>query len=137
MDKITAAGASLVAITPELPDQTLSTVEKHALAFDVLSDAGNDVAHQFGLVFTLPESTHDFYRSAKVNLPGTQGNDRFELPVTGTYIVGEGDDCEFGEFRCDRDGRAGVESDLSEDQWRRARNGRVKAPARAGGDSHR
>jgi peroxiredoxin len=87
LDKVTAAGASLVAITPELPDQTLSTVEKHALAFDVLSDAGNDVACQFGLVFTVPESTHDFYRSERINLPGTQGNERLDLPVTDTYIV--------------------------------------------------
>ena len=88
MPKIKAAGAALVAITPELPDSTLTTVEKHALEFDVLSDADNAVARAFGLVFTLPESTHDFYRSERVNLPGTQGNENFELPVTGTYVVG-------------------------------------------------
>ena len=34
MPDITAIGASLVAMTPELPDYSLSTVEKHQLTFD-------------------------------------------------------------------------------------------------------
>jgi hypothetical protein len=53
----------------------------------VLSDVGDDAVRQFGPVFTLPESSHDFYRSERVNLPGTQGNERFELPLTGTCVV--------------------------------------------------
>src|SRR5215469_15148759 len=40
---IKAAGASLLAISPEKPDDSLSTVEKNALSFEVLSDIGQKV----------------------------------------------------------------------------------------------
>lgn len=87
MSDITAAGASLVAITPELPEHTTSTVAKHPLSFDVLSDVGNQVARQWGLVFQLPENLHAFYGSPRIDLPQTQGNTNFELPIPGTFVV--------------------------------------------------
>jgi peroxiredoxin len=49
--EIRAAGASLVAISPEKPDGTLLTVEKNARGFDVLSDVGQKVGRAFGLVY--------------------------------------------------------------------------------------
>lgn len=45
-------GASLVAISPQTPDNALSTAEKKGLTFPVLSDAGNGLARRYGLVFT-------------------------------------------------------------------------------------
>ncbi len=87
MPNITAAGASLVAMTPELPDHSLSTVEKHQLTFEVLSDLGNEVARQFGLVFQLPEDLRAVYEGFGIDLPKTQGNDRFELPIPGTFVI--------------------------------------------------
>ncbi len=87
MPNITAAGASLVAITPERPDHSLSTVEKHQLTFEVLSDLGNEVARQFGLVFQLPEDLRSVYEGFGIDLPKTQGNDRFELPIPGTFVI--------------------------------------------------
>lgn len=87
MPDITAAGASLVAITPELPDHSLSTVEKHELTFEVLSDSGNEVARQFGLVFQVPEDLRAVYEGVGIDLPTTQGNDRFELPIPGTFVI--------------------------------------------------
>ena len=44
LPEIAAAGASMVAISPEKPDDTLSTQEKNALTFEVLSDIGQKVA---------------------------------------------------------------------------------------------
>jgi len=87
MPDITAAGASLVAITPEIPDQSLSTVEKHELTFEVLSDRGNEVAAQFGLVFQLPADLRAVYAGVGIDLPTTQGNDHFELPIPGTFVM--------------------------------------------------
>jgi len=87
MPEITAAGASLVAMTPELPDYSLSTVEKHQLTFEVLSDLGNKVARQFGLVFQLPAALRTVYEGFGIDLPKTQGNDRFELPIPGTFVI--------------------------------------------------
>jgi peroxiredoxin len=76
-----------VAITPELPDHTLSTVEKNQLTFEVLSDVDNKVARRWGLVFELPQNLHAFYSNPRIDLPKTQGNNRFELPIPGTFVV--------------------------------------------------
>lgn len=54
-------GASLAAVSPQLPDNSLSTAEKNALAFEVLSDVGNAVAGEFGLVFRLPDNLRAIY----------------------------------------------------------------------------
>ena len=51
LPRIVAAGASIVAISPEKPDDTLSTTEKNALTFPVLSDVGQKVGKAFGLVY--------------------------------------------------------------------------------------
>jgi peroxiredoxin len=49
---ITAVGATLVAISPEKSNDTLSTAEKNALSFEVLSDVAQKVGRAFGLVYT-------------------------------------------------------------------------------------
>ncbi len=82
-----AEGATLLAISPQTPDNSLSTVEKHDLDFEVLSDVGNNVARQLGLVFTLPESLRPIYENFGVDLPTHNGDRTFELPVPATYVV--------------------------------------------------
>lgn len=62
-------------------------MEKNELRFDVLSNQDNAVARRFGLVFEFPELVHGFYQSERINLPGTQGNENFERPMTETYII--------------------------------------------------
>jgi peroxiredoxin len=62
-------------------------VEKHQLTFAVLSDVGNHVARQWGLVFQLPDNLQAFYSNPRIDLPKTQGNSSFELPIPGTFVV--------------------------------------------------
>lgn len=85
--EIKALGATLVAISPQTPDNSLSTREKNELTFEVLSDVGNRVAKQFGLVFTLPEELRPIYQHLGIDLPAHNGDDTFELPLAATYIV--------------------------------------------------
>ncbi len=82
-----ALGAQLIAITPELPDGTLSSIEKHEITFEVLSDVDNEVAKKFGLVFRLPEELKEVYRSFGFDPEKSNGNDKWELPMPATYIV--------------------------------------------------
>ena len=74
-----AAGARLVAISPQLPDGSLSTAEANGLTFDVLSDLGNAVARRFGLVWSLPEELRAALRSNNKALPGINGDYRNRL----------------------------------------------------------
>lgn len=84
---IEALGAQLVTVSPNLPDKSLSTAEKHALTFEVLSDVGNKVARNFGLVFTLSEELRPIYASFGIDIPAFNGNDTFELPFPATYVI--------------------------------------------------
>ncbi|GCF11416.1 peroxiredoxin-like family protein [Dictyobacter arantiisoli] len=83
-----ALGVTLVALSPMLPDHSLTTAEKQHLAFPVLSDVGNQVARQFGLVFQMDEQTRK--RRARLggaNLPEYNGDDSWEVPIPGTFLI--------------------------------------------------
>ena len=86
-EEIKNLGAQLIAISPELPDGTLSSVEKHNLSFQVLSDIDNKVAEKFGLMFTLPEELKGIYLGMGINLEKSNGNNKWQLPIPSTYIV--------------------------------------------------
>ncbi|MDA8027342.1 MAG: peroxiredoxin-like family protein [Actinomycetota bacterium] len=87
LPEITAADATLVAISPQTPDNSLSTAEKLELAFPVLSDDGNHVADSFGLVFTIPEDLREVYAGFGLDLPKANGDDTFQLPMPATYVL--------------------------------------------------
>lgn len=81
-----AAGGRLVAISPETPDNSLSTREKNELEFVVLSDRGNRVASLYGLTFALPEPVAKAYERFGFN--EHNGDDSNTLPLAATYVVG-------------------------------------------------
>lgn len=88
LPEITRLGASLVAISPMLPDGTLSMAEKNELAFEVLSDPGNLVARAYGLVFRVADGVRELYEGPmSVDLPAYNGDDSWELPVPGTFVI--------------------------------------------------
>ncbi|WP_144142819.1 peroxiredoxin-like family protein [Paraburkholderia sp. BCC1884] len=87
LPEISQLGASLVAISPQLPDGSLSTAERNALDFAVLSDAGNDVAQSFGLVYSLPEELRQALRSVDKALPAINGDESWALPVPATFVI--------------------------------------------------
>lgn len=87
LQDINGLGASLVAISPQTPDNSLSTAEKSELKFQVLSDVGNKVAGQFGLVFQLPAELRELYNNFGIVLPKFNGDESWELPMPGTYVI--------------------------------------------------
>ena len=87
LPEIKAAGATLVAITPELPDASLSTSEKNELEFEVLTDANADYARKLGLVFKLPERLRPIYQGLGINIEEHNGEGQFDLPLAATFVV--------------------------------------------------
>ena len=82
-----ALGAQLVAISPNTPDKSLSSIEKHALTYEVLTDAHNALARQYGLVFTMSEAVRPIYQQIGFDIPAHNGDDTWELPFPATYVV--------------------------------------------------
>jgi len=79
-------GANLLALTPELPDKSLNTMEKNKLAFEVLSDTGNHIAKKYGIVFKLNSEVASGYNN-DFNLHEFNGDDSDELPLPATYVI--------------------------------------------------
>ena len=88
LPELTAAGATLVAISPEKPDDTLSTAEKNALSFEVLSDVGQKVGRAFGLVYIFSDELKRAYQEFGLNIPATNGAEEWALPISATYVIG-------------------------------------------------
>jgi len=87
LPQIEKAGATLVAISPQTVKQSFFMHDQHKLRFPLLSDVGNRLARQFGLTYRVPPAQEAVYRRAFVNLPFTNGDDSWELPIPATYIV--------------------------------------------------
>ena len=83
-------GARLVAISPETPDNSLSTAEKNALAFDVLSDSKGRLADALGIRFELSDAVRAYFIKAGHDLPARNADDRWSLPMPATYVVDKG-----------------------------------------------
>ena len=88
LPEIEAAGASLVAISPEKPDDTLSTSEKNALTFEVLSDVGQKVGRAFGLVYKFSDELKSAYNGFGLDIPAKNGTAaEWALPISATYVI--------------------------------------------------
>ncbi|KAK5136315.1 hypothetical protein LTR08_003688 [Meristemomyces frigidus] len=82
-----AMGVTLVALTPELPNGTLTMTEKHQLDFAVLTDAHNEYARKLGIVWKMPENLRPIFEKFGHDLPKRNGDDSFEVPLPATLLV--------------------------------------------------
>ena len=87
LPEIKALGANLIGISPEMPDNSMTTAEKHQLEFDVLSDVGNKTARDYGLIFTVYEEMRPLYLKWGLDVPASNGDNSWELPVPATYVI--------------------------------------------------
>ncbi len=85
--KLKSLNTELIAISPETPDNSLSTSEKNELFFSVLSDMDNVYARSLGLVFKMPKDLQAVYDKFGIKVAKHNGNEDYELPMPATYIV--------------------------------------------------
>jgi peroxiredoxin len=90
LPEVKTLGASMAAISPQTPEYSLSMAAKHNLGFEVLSDLGNKVARQYGLVFSLAEPLRDLYiKRLGIDLREYNADAAYELPMPGTFIISQ------------------------------------------------
>jgi peroxiredoxin len=107
-------GATLIAISPERPDHGIIATEKNKLTFPVLSDFGNKVARQFGIVFQMGQELKEFSKNVfKNDIAVRNGEDSYELPVPATYVIDKAGVIRFAHVEVDyMTGRAEPEAVL-------------------------
>jgi peroxiredoxin len=86
-DEIKQAGGSILAISPQTVHQSFLMHDQHKPRFPLLSDPGNQVARQFGLAYGVPDYQQVIYKRVFVNLPFANGDDSWELPIPGTFVL--------------------------------------------------
>ncbi|MGD8885731.1 MAG: redoxin domain-containing protein [Gammaproteobacteria bacterium] len=82
-------GATLIGVSPELPDVAQQTVSQHNIPFEVLSDVGNEVIKQFGLLTYVYEEMRPLYLKWGLDVPAHNGDERWEMPIPATYVIDE------------------------------------------------
>jgi peroxiredoxin len=87
LPQIQRTQASLIAISPQTVQQSFFMADQHKLCFPLLSDPGNQVSRLFGLVYRVPDYQQSVYRRVFINLPFTNGDQTWELPIPATYIL--------------------------------------------------
>lgn len=86
---VKSAGANVVAISPQLQRHNSFTADQHKPGFPLLSDSGNQVARAFGIVYPVGEEQKSLYKAVFVNLPNSNGDESWELPLPATFLIGQ------------------------------------------------
>jgi peroxiredoxin len=90
LPEIDALGATLVAISPQVPDGSLTKSEISEMDFTVLSDQGAKVATQFGVAWKVPEFLAEHMRNdRKLDLEKINNGNGSILPIPATFILGQ------------------------------------------------
>jgi len=84
---IKARGAQLIAISPQIPDESLSLTEKHQLGFDVLSDIGCATATEYGLSFDIDEELAGVYDRLGFEMERVNAGHARTLPLPATFVI--------------------------------------------------
>lgn len=86
IEEFKEAGAQVVAISPEKPDNGWSLQDRLNLEFHVLSDEGSVVAEEYGVVYTLPPKIAKYYEDA-FDIHEKNGDDSNKMPIAAAYVI--------------------------------------------------
>lgn len=106
-------GATLAAISPQKPDESLTTIEKHDLQFAVLSDAGSRVARQLGIAFEPAKEVLEAQRALGLDIRDGNADGSPELPMPTVLIVDTGRTVQFADVQVNYTSRTEVSDILA------------------------
>jgi len=88
-DRISAEGASIVAITPEREVYGARLKSDSGIRYPVLADVDNGYALSIGLAIFVGTQVEAAMRQAGRDLPSYQGNHGWLLPIPATFVVAQ------------------------------------------------
>jgi peroxiredoxin len=99
-------GAWLVAVSPQMPDHSLSMAEKNELEFPVLSDPGAAVIRRYGLAYTVEEPLRGLLEATGTDLGAYNGEAGWVLPAPATFVIDRAGRVRYAHVRGDWTERA-------------------------------
>lgn len=86
--EITKKGASVVAVTPEVPEYISKSIEKTSASFPILYDNGLKIMKNYDVSYKLDDKTASRYKRLKIDLNEINGEvNRENLPVPAVYVI--------------------------------------------------
>jgi peroxiredoxin len=89
LPQLETLGVRLVAISPQLPDGSLTMKESNELEFSVLSDVGNEVARSLNITYRQEQEVRDAAGQLGLDLTVVNGTEVAELPHPTVLIVNQ------------------------------------------------
>jgi peroxiredoxin len=108
LPQLGAFGARLVAISPQSPDQSLSTVEKADLGFTVLSDPGSRLADRISIAFEQADDVLAAQRQLGLDLTQVNAEGAVRLPRPTVLVVDQDRTVRFVDVQPDYTARTEV-----------------------------
>jgi peroxiredoxin len=90
LPEIETLGATLVAISPQVPDGSLDLIDEREFTFEVLSDAKSRIASDYGIVFALAAADRELLLEVGNDLATTNDDESWVLPAPATFVVSSG-----------------------------------------------
>ena len=112
-DDFKAAGATLVAISPQLMPYNSELIKEKKLTFEIFSDPGNKLAHSYRLVHVLPPELREVYLKFGIDVPMHNGDESWSLPLAARFIIDQQCIIRYAEYDADYTVRPEMEHTLS------------------------
>jgi peroxiredoxin len=80
-------GATLIAVSPEKPENVSKTVEKTKAEYSILYDEDLKIMKAYDVEFEVPENTLTRYRNAGLDIEKNNGANGKYLPVPAVFII--------------------------------------------------
>ena len=80
-------GATLIAVTPEQPENISKTIEKTKAEYSIVHDENLKIMKAYEVEFEVPENTLKRYRNTGIKLDEANGKNGNYLPVPATYVI--------------------------------------------------
>ena len=84
-----ALGASLTAVSPQVPERLVEIKTAHSLDFNVATDVGNALGRRFGILYTFDEASQAAARARGTSIGETTGTGTWELPMPTILVIGQ------------------------------------------------
>jgi len=87
LQQIKDKGATLVAVSPEKPDNISKTTEKTKAEFSVIHDKELKIMKAYDVAYEMEENTVTRYRNSNIDIEKINGDNGKYLPIPAVYII--------------------------------------------------
>ncbi len=109
---VSAKGASVIAVTPETPENIKKTVEKTKATYAIVEDNNMSIMKSYKVNFAVDEKTIEKYKTYGIDFDKANGSNGANLPVPATYIIGKDGKIKYAFFNPDYRQRPSVKEIL-------------------------